>query len=227
MQNNCNITVKAMIAEINNKARRDDPVKTAAFASKQGNNSGNNSQQTGGWKDNKNSRRSGRNKDKGAAQTPAQNDSKPKLSQAAQAGSHTANVALRGQQEAPSIDFDANTTDAGISFAFCATAKIPDHIAKVSERAMRLADCADYRNRTIIDTGATDHICNDYAKFIEFDPKPTCAYICTGAGSVKVNAPGTIKMGILCADGKINNVTFSNVLSYASPQLCANLGPQC
>jgi hypothetical protein len=43
MRNDRNITVKAIIAEINDKARRDDPVKTAAFASKQGNNSGNNS----------------------------------------------------------------------------------------------------------------------------------------------------------------------------------------
>jgi hypothetical protein len=77
---------------------------------------------------------------------------------------------------------------------------------------MRLADCADYRNCTIVDTGATDYICNDYAKFIKFDPKPTCAYIRTGAGPVKVNATSTIKIDILCADGKINNVTFSNVL---------------
>ncbi|KAI2478963.1 hypothetical protein Ptr902_09929 [Pyrenophora tritici-repentis] len=242
MRNDRNITVEAMIAEINDEARRDDP--------------------TGGGKNNKNGRRSGHNKDKGAAQTPAQNDSKPKLSvgycdhckhdhfgfgancyrkfphlappgwrekaaeriaayqakQAAQAGSHTAqtspstaNVALRGQQETPSIDFNADTTDVGVSFAFCATAEIPDRIAEVSERAMRLADRADYRNRTIVDTGATDHICNDYAKFIKFDSKPTCAYIRTGAGLVKVNATGTIKMGILCVDGNINNVTFSNV----------------
>jgi hypothetical protein len=78
MRNNRNITVEAIIAEINDEARRDDPVKTAAFASK--NNSGNTGQQTGGRNNNKNSRRSGRNKDKGAAQTPAQNDSKLKLS---------------------------------------------------------------------------------------------------------------------------------------------------
>jgi hypothetical protein len=100
----------------------------------------------------------------------------------------------------------------GILFAFCATAKIPDYIAEVSKQAMRLADCADYRNRTIVNTGATDYICNNYAKFIKFDPKPTHAYICTGAGPVKVNATSTIKIGILCADRKINNVTFSNVL---------------
>jgi hypothetical protein len=41
MRNNRNITVEAIIAEINDEARRDDPVKTAAFASK------NNSDNTG------------------------------------------------------------------------------------------------------------------------------------------------------------------------------------
>jgi hypothetical protein len=69
MRNNRNITVEAMIAKINNEACCDNPVKTAAFASK--NNSGNTGQQTRGRNNNKNSRRSGRNKDKGAAQTPA------------------------------------------------------------------------------------------------------------------------------------------------------------
>jgi hypothetical protein len=77
---------------------------------------------------------------------------------------------------------------------------------------MRLADCVDYRNYTIINTSATDYICNNYAKFIKFNPKPTCAYICTGASPVKVNATSTIKIGILCANRKINNVTFSNML---------------
>jgi hypothetical protein len=77
---------------------------------------------------------------------------------------------------------------------------------------MRLADCVDYRNYTIVNTSATDYICNNYAKFIKFNPKPTCAYICTGASPVKVNATSTIKIGILCANRKINNVTFSNIL---------------
>jgi hypothetical protein len=77
---------------------------------------------------------------------------------------------------------------------------------------MRLADCVDYRNYTIVNTSATDYICNNYAKFIKFNSKPTCAYICTGASPVKVNATSTIKIGILCANRKINNVTFSNIL---------------
>jgi hypothetical protein len=39
MRNNYNITIKAIIAKINNEARRDDSVKIAAFALK--NNSSN------------------------------------------------------------------------------------------------------------------------------------------------------------------------------------------
>jgi hypothetical protein len=77
---------------------------------------------------------------------------------------------------------------------------------------MRLADRADYKNYTIVDTSAIDYICNNYAKFFKFNSKPTCAYICIGAGLVKVNATSTIKMGILCANRNINNITFSNVL---------------
>jgi hypothetical protein len=100
----------------------------------------------------------------------------------------------------------------GISFAFCATVEIPDRIAEVSERAMCLADRADYRNRNIVDTGATDHICNKYSVLVKYDFKPACAHIRTGASPVKVNATRTTEMGILCADGNINNVTFSNVL---------------
>jgi hypothetical protein len=77
---------------------------------------------------------------------------------------------------------------------------------------MRLADCLEYRNYTIVNTSATDYICNNYAKFIKFNSKPTCAYICTGASPVKVSATSTIKIRILCANRNINNVTFSNIL---------------
>ena len=77
---------------------------------------------------------------------------------------------------------------------------------------MRLTDRADYRNYTIINTSAIDYIYNNYAKFIKFNPKLTCAYIRTGASPIKVSATSTIKIGILCANRNINNVTFSNVL---------------
>jgi hypothetical protein len=77
---------------------------------------------------------------------------------------------------------------------------------------MRLADRVDYRNYTIVNTSAIDYVCNDCAKFIKFNSKPTYAYICIGASPVKVNATSTIKIGILCTNKNINNVTFSNVL---------------
>jgi hypothetical protein len=77
---------------------------------------------------------------------------------------------------------------------------------------MRLADRADYRNYTIINTSAIDYIYNNYAEYIKFNPKPTYAYICTGASSIKVNTTSTIKIGILYANENINNVTFSNIL---------------
>jgi hypothetical protein len=77
---------------------------------------------------------------------------------------------------------------------------------------MRLIDRVEYKSRTIVNTSATDYICNNYAKFIKFNPKPTYAYICTGASPVKVNATSTIKIGILCANRNINIITFSNML---------------
>jgi hypothetical protein len=77
---------------------------------------------------------------------------------------------------------------------------------------MRLADRADYRNYTIINTSAIDYICNNYAKFIKFNSKPTYAYIRIGASPVKVNATSTIKIGILCTNENINNITFNNML---------------
>jgi hypothetical protein len=40
-----------------------------------------------------------------------------------------------------------------------------EQIAEISEQAKRLAGRADYKDRTILDTGASDHICNNYDRF--------------------------------------------------------------
>jgi hypothetical protein len=85
-------------------------------------------------------------------------------------------------------------------------------VVEVSEQAMRFAGRTDYKDRTIVDTGATDHICNDLSKFIEWRQVSTCSGIKTGAGIVKVVATGSIAMDLLCADGTINHVKFSDVL---------------
>jgi hypothetical protein len=52
------------------------------------------------------------------------------------------------------------------SFAF-SFAALSDKVAEVSEQAMRFAGQTDYKDRIIVDTGATDHICNDLSKFIK------------------------------------------------------------
>jgi hypothetical protein len=77
---------------------------------------------------------------------------------------------------------------------------------------MSVAHRTDYKERTIVDTGATDHICNNLKKFIDWRQAPTRSSIKTRAGIVKVLGTGTIKLNLLCVNGTINTVTFSNVL---------------
>jgi hypothetical protein len=85
-------------------------------------------------------------------------------------------------------------------------------IAEISEQAKRLASRSNYKNRTILNTGATDHICNNYNRFVSWDTPGRRTVIKTGAGNVKVCVTGTIKMAVLCADGSINTITFNGVL---------------
>jgi hypothetical protein len=56
------------------------------------------------------------------------------------------------------------------------------NIAEVSELAMHIAGQADYKHCTIVNTGTTDHICNDFSKFIEWRQITTSSGIKTGAG---------------------------------------------
>jgi hypothetical protein len=77
---------------------------------------------------------------------------------------------------------------------------------------MRIASQADYKHRTIVDTGATDHICNDFSKFIEWRQTLTCSGIKTGAGVVQLLGTDSIRMDLLCSEDTINVTKFSNVL---------------
>jgi hypothetical protein len=61
-----------------------------------------------------------------------------------------------------------------------------EQVAEISEQAKRLAGRADYKDRTILDTGALDHICNNYDRFISFDPPHRRTVIKTGGGRVNV-----------------------------------------
>ncbi|KAF1936088.1 hypothetical protein EJ02DRAFT_482295 [Clathrospora elynae] len=71
---------------------------------------------------------------------------------------------------------DSQSSIAGRPFAFYS---MP--LASISDQALLLAGRKDYRLRTICDTGATDHICNQRSKFIDLRPTD-CPGIRTGGG---------------------------------------------
>jgi hypothetical protein len=87
-----------------------------------------------------------------------------------------------------------------------------EQIAEILEQAKRLADRADYKDCTILDTGASDHICNNHDRFISFDPPCRRTVIETGGGKVEVKATGTIKLAVLRGDSAINTLTLTGVL---------------
>jgi hypothetical protein len=256
-----NLTLDSMIKEINDEARRDDPVQTAAFAAKKQqitaydrNNSGEtdiSSQKSGGdTRRGRGYRRGGypsgsrNNSDKGDRSVFAECDqcgrehygagpncwiANPHLAtpewrdrraarEAAKATkaalSSSAAVALNSQRDHP-ISFHSDklpTSRDSFAFSLTAVADSDNDIAQVSEKALRIAGQADYKDRTIVDTGSTNHICIDFDKFVDFQPSTTRSGIRTGAGIVKVKATGTIELFLLQADGKINAVRFTEVL---------------
>jgi hypothetical protein len=90
-------------------------------------------------------------------------------------------------------------------------------LVNLSAQVSSLAGKDEFRTRLILDTGATDHLCNNASKFISFNPGSYHAVINTGAGPITVSQKGTIKVDIMRSDGSLNCLTFSNVL-YA-PQM--------
>jgi hypothetical protein len=85
-------------------------------------------------------------------------------------------------------------------------------IAEILEQAKRLASCADYKDHTILNTSASDHICNNHDRFISFDPPRRRTVIKTGSGKIEVKATSTIKLAVLRGDSAINALTLPSVL---------------
>jgi hypothetical protein len=126
----------------------------------------------------------------------------------------SAAVALKSQRDHP-VSFDSDkppTNQDSFAFSLTAVADSDNDTAQVSEKALRIAGRADYKDLTIVDTGSTNHTCNDFDKFIDFQPSTTRSGIRTGAGIVKIKATGTIELSVLQADGEINAVCFTEVL---------------
>jgi ribosomal protein L21 len=100
--------------------------------------------------------------------------------------------------------------DYGLNFS--ARSAFATRLVSLSAQVCSLAGKDEFRTRLILDTGATDHLCNDVSKFISFDPGSYHAVINTGAGSITVSQKGTIKVNIMRSDGSTDCLTFSNVL---------------
>jgi hypothetical protein len=129
---------------------------------------------------------------------------------------------------APSVTQNATipSSDTARYNSFAFTTTCDNDVAEVSEQAMQVAHRTEYKDPTIIDTGATDHICNGLSKFVEWKKSPTRSGIKTGAGVLKVLGTGTITMDLLCVDGTINHVTFSDVL-YAPDMFVSIISHSC
>ncbi|KAF1923748.1 uncharacterized protein M421DRAFT_43017, partial [Didymella exigua CBS 183.55] len=99
------------------------------------------------------------------------------------------------------------TNGGGLSFATVRKTPVID----ISDTVRELAGRSEYHNRLILDTGATDHLCNDHSKFVNFDQGGYYAIINTRAGPITVTQKGTIKVTVLCSDGSSQQVSFTNV----------------
>ncbi|KAG9380161.1 hypothetical protein A1F94_009056 [Pyrenophora tritici-repentis] len=82
----------------------------------------------------------------------------------------------------------------------------------LSEKVQSLTkETSNFKQRFIIDTGSSDHICNDRSKFqILHDTAP--ATINTGAGPITAKQVGTIQITVVTSEGVLNKVSFTNVL---------------
>jgi hypothetical protein len=142
--------------------------------------------------------------------------------------SSSAAVALKSQRGHP-LSFDSKkppTIRDSFAFSLTAVADSGNDIAQVSEKASRIAGRADYKDRTTVNTGSANHICNDFDKFVKFKPSTTRSRIRTRAGVVKVKATGTIVLFVLQADGKINAVRFTKVLTLLTCLPLLSLTPR-
>jgi transposase InsO family protein len=216
-----------MIYEINDEARRDDPVKTAFTAAKQKPTKGNgNHSNTPKGKDKKEANKpneKGKNKKSKIVKmycppcgrehlrTPelcyfdkpnqAPKDWQERNAKKQQSSTVAATSIASSYTPQPDANYDS-------PFSFAAAVQP----VQISEQVRKLAARGDYKDRTILDTGATNHICNNKDKFILIEPYSQSDGIQTGAGITAIQGIGTIQMNIVRSTGDVIKATFSNVL---------------
>ncbi|KAF1934866.1 hypothetical protein EJ02DRAFT_296993, partial [Clathrospora elynae] len=234
------LSINYICNELNNKARCDNPIKSATFGAKQNANNGNKSNNNtpqggrshcgrgsgqggcGGGSGNNDNRQTTVTDDKRSALQAYCNHCKhthigagnncyftfphkaPEAWQARNANkiktetsTGTANVAIVTHTE-PDIERTFET------FSFASV--------KLSADVLSQAGRSNYKKRFILNTGSSDHICNNYSKFISFTNNPSFhAVIDTGAGPIVANCKGTIEITVLTSNSSLHQVQFTNV----------------
>jgi hypothetical protein len=82
------------------------------------------------------------------------------------AGSSTNAAAFSMSEQPPQQQQHRAALGWGATVNLTCLATRDSHVSKILEQTKRLAGCADYKDRTILNTGANNHICNNYNCFV-------------------------------------------------------------
>ncbi|KAF1934844.1 hypothetical protein EJ02DRAFT_299677, partial [Clathrospora elynae] len=232
LRQGANLSIDHMCNKLNDKARCDNPIKSAAFAVNQsaGNNNHTDGHSCGGC----NPRRRGRVGRGGRGGSSCGNDNKRSTLRDycihckhthIGAGKncwftfpHKATNEWRAKN-ADKIKTKTSTGTANIAIVTHPEPGIATVFDRFSFAAVQLsaevlsqAGCSNYKKRFILNTGSSDHICNDYSKFISFSNNPDFhAFINTGAGPITATRKGTIEITILTSNSSLHRIQFTNV----------------
>ncbi|KAG9384233.1 hypothetical protein A1F94_006144 [Pyrenophora tritici-repentis] len=230
LRRNVTLNVDRMCSELIDEARRDDPIKTINTSIRASGGDNNRSQPLGDNNDANRSATRGRGNrgngraqrgrgrgSEGATQRPTNTSPYCKHCDCNHTGGgdncwytfpHLATEAWRQRQAQQQGKQQPTGTNAAAinaeGFTFTTV--------HLSEKVQSLTkETSNFKQRFIIDTGSSDHICNDRNKFqILHDTAP--AIINTGAGPITAKQVGTIQITVVTSEGVLNKVSFTNVL---------------
>jgi hypothetical protein len=236
------LSIDYMCNELNDEARRDDPIKSAAFGAKQNagkeNNNNNNTPRGGRSNRGRDSRRGGHGGGSGSNDDQHITLTDDKRSNSRAYCNHCKHTHIGAGDNCwftfphkATDDWRARNADKIKTKTSTSTANIaivtqtgpPDATTvfntfsfaavQLSPDVLSQASRSDYKKRFILDTGSSDHICNGYSKFISFGNDPNFhAVINTGAGPIIVTRKGTIEITVLTSNSSLHRIQFTNVL---------------
>ncbi|KAF1945404.1 hypothetical protein EJ02DRAFT_338342, partial [Clathrospora elynae] len=240
LQRGVTLSINHMCNKLNNKARRDNPIKSAAFGARQNaskDNSNNNTPRGGRSHRGRGSGRGGQGgggggNDNDRKTTPTDN----KRSAVRAYCNHCKHTHIGAgdncwftfphkatddwrARNADRIKIKPSTGTANIAIVTHTEPDVERAFDRFSFAAVKLsadvlsqAGRSNYKKRFILDTGSSDHICNDYSKFVSFGNDPNFhAVIDTGAGPIVANCKGTIEITVLTSNGSLHQIQFTNV----------------